>query len=81
MTTSSMEALVVSISSPGPSAPSSQLSIESSLDAAAGVASLLCVVVTLSIALIFVDFFSLHKKGYVKNTVVRAIEPEKIDGD
>src|SRR6266478_1341145 len=65
ITASSVAAVVVvvSISSLGPSGPSSQLSVDSSLDAAtAGVARPLCVVVTPSIVLTFVVFFSLHKE-------------------
>jgi hypothetical protein len=72
-------AVVVPISSPGPSAPSSQFSVDSSPDAAAaGVARPLCVIVTLSIALTFVVFFSLHKrKGMLRTPWYAQLKPIK----
>jgi hypothetical protein len=71
-------AVVVSISSPGASAPSSQLSVDSSLDAAAaGVTRPLCVVVTPSIVLTFVVFFSLHKEREYLRTLCYAQLIEK----
>jgi hypothetical protein len=55
--------VVVSISSLGALAPSSQLPVDSSVDAAAaGVTRPLCIVITLSMVLTFVIFFSLHKE-------------------
>jgi hypothetical protein len=83
-TASSVAAVVVvvvaSISSPGASAPSSQLSVDSSLDAvAAGVTHPLCVVVTPSMVLTFVVFFSLHKERECLRTLCYAKLIKKID--
>jgi hypothetical protein len=72
--------VVASISSPGASAPSSQLSVDSSLDAvAAGVTHPLCVVVTPSMVLTFVVFFSLHKERECLRTLCYAQLIKKID--
>jgi hypothetical protein len=71
--------VVVSISSPGTSAPSSQLSVDSSLDAA-GVTRPLSVVVTPSMVLTFVVFFSLHEEREYLRTLCYAQLVRKLIG-